>query len=110
MQDLLNRLEDVSAQAVERSDPGLQDEDNAVPVRDLIQQREKLIGQLQPLLDANTPVSYQEWNRIVAIHHQGARIQNNLRQIRDRLALEMSASCTGHAFLERITGMLVPAR
>ena len=83
---------------------------NTVQVLELIQQRRKLIEQLQPLLIARSPVSYMEWNRLVVINHQGARIQENLSSTRNRVARELAGNASGRMFLDRVTSMIAPAR
>lgn len=98
IEELLVRLEEVNAQAVDCSDP--------VQVLELVRKRGELIRQLKPVLAAAAPVSYTEWNRLVVIHHQGNRIFENLIQVRARVALEIGANASGRLFLERMTGLL----
>jgi hypothetical protein len=106
IEEILTRLEEWSAQAVDISDPLLQDRVDTTQVCELIQRRGELIEQLQPVLAANAPVSYLEWNRIVVVHHQGSRIQENLGKVRIQLALELGANSNGRMFLERVTSLI----
>ena len=107
---LLTHLEEVSARAAESSHPLLNADMDTVQVLKLIQQRRKLIEQLQPLLAVHAPLSYIEWNRLMVIHHQGSRIQENLAITRNRLALELAGNAQGRMFLDRVKSMIAPAR
>jgi hypothetical protein len=98
IEELLARLEEVSVELVDRSDP--------MQVIELVRKRGELIRQLKPVLAVSSPVSYAEWNRLVVIHHQGHRIFENLTQMRARIALEIGANASGRLFLDRMTGFL----
>jgi hypothetical protein len=108
MEELLTRLEEVNSRAVDSSDPALHEVVNTVQVLELIRERGLLIEQLKPELAARAPVSYIEWNRLVIIHHQGARILENLKQVRSQVALELGANSSGRVFLQRVTSLLSP--
>lgn len=108
MEELLTRLEELNARAVESSDPVLHQAVDTVQVLELIKARGQLIAQLQPVLASHAPVSYVEWNRLVVIHHQGSRILENLMQVRTRVAVELGANSSGRVFLQRVTSMLAP--
>ena len=103
---LLTRLEELSSEIADRSDPSLHENVDILEVRELIRERGKLIEQLQPMLAANTALSYEEWNRLVVLHHQGARIHENIERSRNRLVIDLSVNCSGRVFLDRITGLL----
>ncbi len=107
---LLTRLEEVNSRAVEGSDPALQPSVDTVGVLELIRERGQLLEQLRPVLAAHAPVSYVEWNRLVVIHHGGARILENLKQVRSRVASELGANSSGRYFLERVRSVLSPAQ
>jgi hypothetical protein len=109
IEDLLTRLEELSAEAVDRSDPAQENGVDTLQVRALLQERGRLIEELQPVLAANAPVSYLEWNRIVIIHHQGSRIQENLVQTRNQVALDLRVNSSGRVFLDRVSSMIAPA-
>jgi hypothetical protein len=100
LEDLLSRLEQVSAEAAESSNPLL---------AGAIEERGKLIEQIQPVLASHVPLSYSEWNRLVIVHHQGSRIQENLENIRNQVVLELGGNTRGRLFLERVTSMISPA-
>jgi hypothetical protein len=106
--ELLTRLEQLNCQAMDGSDPALQQSVDAVQVLELIRERGKLIEQLKPALAAHSPVSYVEWNRLVVIHRAGARILENLMTVRSRVASEIGSNASGRVFLERVTGLLAP--
>lgn len=106
LEDLLTHLEQQSAQLVYISDLSLQEKVDTIQVRELLQCRRELIALLQPALAANAPVSYVEWNRMVVIHHQGLRIQENLAKVRSQLAFELGANANGRMFLQRVTNMI----
>jgi hypothetical protein len=99
LEELFSRLEQVSTELAESSDPLL---------TDAIEERGELIEQLQRELVLQGPLSYSEWNRLVVIHHQGARIQENLLKIRNQVALELTGHSGGRMFLERVTSMIAP--
>ena len=106
LEQLLTRLEELSAQAVDCSDPSLHERVDTLQIQNLVRERGELIQQLPPVLAAQGPVSYVEWNRIVIIHHQGSRIHENIERARNRLVVELSVNCSGRVFLDRMTGML----
>jgi hypothetical protein len=110
IEELLTRLEEVNTRAVDSSDPALHQAVNTFQVLEIIEERGRLIEELQPVLAAHAPVSYVEWNRLVVVHHQGSLLLENLRQVRSRLALELGANNNSRLFLERVTGMLAPVQ
>jgi hypothetical protein len=99
LEELFSRLEHVSTELAESSDPLL---------TGAIEERGELIQQLQRVLALQDPLSYSEWNRLVVIHHQGSRIQENLEKIRNRVALQLTENTGGRVFLERVTSMIAP--
>lgn len=109
LEDLLTRLEEVSARADEVCDPELVETANIDQVVELIKARGELIGQLQRLLASHSPVSFMEWNRLVVIHRQGTRLQENSQRVRSQVVRALAANSSGRVFLERVTGMLTPA-
>lgn len=109
LEELLSRLEELSTQAVDSSDPALHPSVDTVGILEFIRERGSLIEQLRPVLAAHSPVSYVEWNRLIVIHHQGARILENVNHVRSRVAFELGSNASGRHFLERVNSMLPPA-
>ena len=106
IEELLTRLETVSADAVTAADPTASAAD-AERVSGLIAQRGRLIEAFQAAVSANAaPLSYTDWNRLVIVHHQGVRAFQNLQRKRSELASELAANSRERAFLECITGMV----
>jgi hypothetical protein len=106
--DLLTRMEGVSARAIDSSDSTLHDTVNMVQVRELIRERGSLLNELAPVLASDESLTYSEWNRLVVIHHQGVRLQENLINARNKAAFELGGNARGRVFLERITSLIAP--
>ena len=106
MNEILTRLEEVSARAVDCSESTVHDTVDIVQVCELIQERGSLLNQLQPILACDGSLTYPEWNRLVMIHRQGARLQENLIKARHKTALELGGNARGRVFLERVTGLI----
>jgi hypothetical protein len=108
--ELLSRLEDVSTEAVRITDPALNTTVDTVAALDKITERGQLVQQLNTELDAAGLLSYADFNRLVVIHYQGSRADENLKLTRSQLAGELSANTRERAFLDCLTGGLETPR
>ena len=108
--ELLGRLEDVSAEAVNITDLALNPVVDAVAALDKITERGELVQQLNTELAVAGPLSYADFNRLVIIHYQGSRADENLKMTRSQLAGELSANTRERAFLDCLTGGLETPR
>jgi hypothetical protein len=106
LDDILSRLENVSTEAVRITDPALNETPDSVAAFEKISERGVLVQQLQAELGAAGPLSYPDFNRLVVIHHQGSRAEENLRLTRNQLAGRLSVHTRERAYLDCITGGL----
>ncbi len=104
--ELLSQLENVSAEAVRITDPALNETSESVAAFEKISERGVLLQQLHTELAVAGPLSHTEFNRLVVIHHQGSRAEENLRLTRNQLAGRLSAHTRERAYLDCITGGL----
>ena len=108
--ELLSRLEDVSAEAVNITDLALNPVVDTVTALNKIVERGELIQQLHTELAAAGPLSYTDFNRLVIIHYQGSRADENLKLTRSQLAGQLSSNTRERAFLDCLTGGLETPR
>lgn len=106
LDDLLSRLEDVSAEAVRLTDPALNDVADSAAAFEKVNERGGLVQQLNAELAAAHPLSYTDFNRLVVIHYQGSRVQENLRLTRNQIAGQLSANNRERAYFDCVTGGL----
>ena len=106
LDDLLSRLENVSAEAVRITDPALNETAGSVAASDKISERGVLVQQLNGELATAGLLSYTDFNRLVVIHHQGCRAEENLRLTRNHLAGQLSSNTRERAYLDCVTGGL----
>ena len=104
--ELFSQLENVSAEAVRITDPALNEMAGSVAVFEKISERGVLLQQLHAELEAAGQLSYTGFNRLVVIHYQGSRAEENLRLMRNQLACRLSAHTRERAYLDCITGGL----
>lgn len=110
IEDLLGRLEKISADLTEVTERSLPDAHNLLEVLDLITGRGALIEKLSVVLARSSPVSYSDWNRLVVIHSQGQRIGTNLAAKRNDILNQLALNAQGRAFLNRMTGLVEDPR
>ncbi len=103
---LLSRLENVSTEAVRITDPVLDATPDSVVAFEKISERGVLLQQLCTELGAAGPLSYPDFNRLVVIHYQGSRAEENLRLMRNQLAGRLSSHTRERAYLDCITAGL----
>jgi hypothetical protein len=103
---LLTRLEEVSAKAVDATDIVPRDGLDTAVASSLIEERGALIAELNDVLRAAEPVSYIEWNRLVVVQYQGNRIQANLLRFRSQAVLALAGNARAQAFIERLSGAI----
>jgi hypothetical protein len=103
---LLSQLESVSAEAVSITDPAVNETPDSVAALEKISERGVLVQQLHTELAAAGPLSYADFNRLVVIHYQGSRVEENLKLTRNQLAGQLSSNTRERAYLDCITGGL----
>jgi len=101
--ELLTRLEDVSARAVEITGTNTEPFDCAAALP-LIEERDALLTELNDVLQTSQTLSYIEWNRLVIIHFQGNRILENLLGFRSQAAVAWADNARAQAFIQRVSG------
>lgn len=106
LDDLLGRLEEVSTEAAKITDPALSEAVDTIAALDKIKERGSLVQQLNTELKSAGPLSYTDFNRLVIIHYQGSRAEENLRLVRNQLAGQLSANTRERAYLDCVTGGL----
>jgi hypothetical protein len=104
--DLLTRLESVSMEAMKMTDPTANEVVDTIASDNKIQERGILVDQLNAELAAAGPLSYTDFNRLIIIHYQGSRTEENVQLARNQLAGELSLNTRGRAFLDCIAGGL----
>ena len=104
--ELFSQLENVSAEAVRITDPALNEMAGSIAAFEKISERGVLLQQLHAEIETAGPLSYTDFNRLVVIHYQGSRAEENLRLTRNQLAGRLSAHTRERAYLDCITGGL----
>jgi hypothetical protein len=106
LDDLLNQLEQISAEAVKITDPSLNEAVNSIAALETIRQRGDLVQQLNTELTVAEPLSYTDFNRLVIIHYQGSRVEQNLQLTRQQLVSRLASGTRERAYLDCLTSGL----
>jgi hypothetical protein len=106
LQQLLQELEEITAEAVRAFSPS-----DGAPVElqivgDLIHKRGILIAKLPDSIAGGGPFSYTDSNRMLILQVQGRQIDSDLRKMRVRLVSEITNCGTERAYAGCINGMV----
>ncbi len=103
---LLTQLETITEQAESLVDPARNRELDHEALRIVLAQREQEVRELRTLLPTVSPVSYAQYNRIVALVRRGNLLIDQLQTDRARICNALAAGALEHAYASCLQGMV----